>query len=358
MKNKTLLTILLLSISFTAFSTVFTVNNSGNSFSPANTTVILGDTINFDIANMHNVIEVSQTTWAANNNTPLSGGFSTPFGGGMVYTATLTVGTHYFVCSPHSSSGMKGMIIVQACTLPTTPTAISGDSAVCGSSTNTYTVNPVSGATDYTWTLPNGWSGTSTTNSITVTTNNTGGDLIVSANNSCGASGNKTLSITVNAVDTSVSKLNDSTLSANANGANYQWMNCSNNEIITGETNQVFQASINGDYAVIVTENGCIDTSSCHNIILTSTRINELSNSENIFIFPNPSNGHFQIIGSALQLNKNYKIEIYNIIGKKIYQSVIFGTNSDIDISKQAKGIYLLTINDGLNIYTNKIILK
>lgn len=358
MKSKILLTLILLSLSLTGFSTVWTVTNSGNTFSPANTTVTVGDTVNFTIATMHDVIEVTQATWNANGNTPLSGGFQTPFGGGMVYSATLTVGTHYFVCSPHAYLGMKGTIIVQPCTAPTTPTAISGDAAVCATSSNSYSVTAVTGATAYTWTLPSGWSGTSTTNSITAIASSTSGNITVSANNACGTSGDAMLTVSVNSVDTSVTQLNDSMLIANDSAATYQWINCSNNELIAGQTNQSFQAAANGNYAVIVTENGCSDTSSCYALNFTGVGISETNPAAFTLIYPNPSNGKFQISIDQLHFNSSSDIEISNLLGKVIYQSVITSPKTEVDLSSQAKGIYFLTMHDGQNIYTKKIILQ
>lgn len=80
---------------------------------------------------------------------------------------------------------------------PPAPGTISGTSAICEGSTNTYSVAAVSGATSYTWTLPSGWSGTSTTNSISTTASATSGNITVTANNSCGSSSAATLAITV-----------------------------------------------------------------------------------------------------------------------------------------------------------------
>jgi hypothetical protein len=76
----------------------------------------LGDDVNFVLESMHNAVEVSQTTWNANGNTPLPGGFSVALGGGSVSSAQLTVGTHWYVCSPHASLGMKDIIIVNTST--------------------------------------------------------------------------------------------------------------------------------------------------------------------------------------------------------------------------------------------------
>ncbi len=82
---------------------------------------------------------------------------------------------------------------------PATPTAVLGPDSVCASSTNnTYAVNPVNGATSYTWTLPNGWTGTSTTAVIVTTAGSTGGTISVTANNACGSSLAQTLVVTAN----------------------------------------------------------------------------------------------------------------------------------------------------------------
>ena len=112
MKTTFLTSLLLMSTFLTAFSATWTITNSGVTFTPSSVTIELGDSINFNISSMHNAAEVSQATWDANGNTPLPG-FSTPFGGGLVLPAKLTAGTHYYVCTPHASIGMKGIIIVQ-----------------------------------------------------------------------------------------------------------------------------------------------------------------------------------------------------------------------------------------------------
>ena len=95
-------------------STIVPVVDSGFTFSPQTITVNAGDTVNFSLASIHDVVEVSQATYAANGNTQLAGGFSAPFGGGFVFTAQLTTGTHWYVCQPHAAMGMKGRIIVQS----------------------------------------------------------------------------------------------------------------------------------------------------------------------------------------------------------------------------------------------------
>lgn len=111
-----LMLLMLLPATYSA-ATTHTVTNSGLTFSPSTLTINVGDTVVWNIGSNHNVVEVSQSTWNSNGNTPLSGGFTTPFGGGtVVFSST---GTHYFVCSPHASSGMKGTITVEQKTIRT-----------------------------------------------------------------------------------------------------------------------------------------------------------------------------------------------------------------------------------------------
>ena len=80
-----------------------------------------------------------------------------------------------------------------------TPGPISGNTTVCSSTTQTYSISPVAGATSYTWTLPGTWTGSSITNSISATTGASAGTISVTANSSCGSSPPQTLIITLSA---------------------------------------------------------------------------------------------------------------------------------------------------------------
>jgi len=111
-----LLSLLLILTGISGYSTTWTITNSGNTFSPATITITVGDDVNFNLEVIHNAVEVSQATWNANNSTALPGGFQTTFGGGLVPASQLGIGTHYYVCVPHASLGMKGIIIVQSTT--------------------------------------------------------------------------------------------------------------------------------------------------------------------------------------------------------------------------------------------------
>lgn len=109
--KKQLLTLLsIIFVGAQAFATQHVITNSGNNFVPNNITIALGDTVIFGISGLHNARQVSLATYTANDTVALPGGFETPYGGGMVIPTSL--GTMYYVCVPHASMGMKGIINV------------------------------------------------------------------------------------------------------------------------------------------------------------------------------------------------------------------------------------------------------
>lgn len=120
--KKIILFLLFATITLNAFSTTWQIVNSGITFSPSTLTIQQGDNVNFVLQSFHDAVEVSKSVWDANGNSPIIG-FSVPFGGGNVSAAQLTLGTHYYVCEPHASLGMKGQIIVQSATGLNVPTA-------------------------------------------------------------------------------------------------------------------------------------------------------------------------------------------------------------------------------------------
>ena len=103
------------------------------------------------------------------------------------------------VVTPTSGCGNGGSSTAYAVTVNQLPSAlgtISGATNLCNTNAQVYAVSAVNGATSYTWTLPNGWSGSSTTNSITATPTTTGGTITVKANNTCGSTTAQTLTVT------------------------------------------------------------------------------------------------------------------------------------------------------------------
>jgi len=112
-------------------------------------------------------------------------------------TVGSTGGTVSVTANNSCGASSPSPITVTVLSVPAQPGAITGNTTVCQGSSQNYSITAVSGATSYTWTLPSGWAGSSTTNSITATAGTTGGTISVKANNSCGSGNSKTLSVTV-----------------------------------------------------------------------------------------------------------------------------------------------------------------
>jgi len=106
------------------------------------------------------------------------------------------------------------------CTVPSQAGAISGNTTVTDGSSQTYSVGAVSGATSYTWILPSGWTGSSTSNSITTTAASAGGTISVKANNACGSGTPATLTVNVGTTSTNLA-LNKSVTVSSTESATY-----------------------------------------------------------------------------------------------------------------------------------------
>ncbi|MFK8038079.1 MAG: GEVED domain-containing protein [Crocinitomicaceae bacterium] len=145
----------------------------------------------------------------------------------------------------------------------------------------------------------------------------------------------------INKINTQVDQ-QENTLTVNSTvGSSYQWVDCDNNWIvIPNENSPTFIATENGNYAVIITNQNCIDTSDCFNIIgLSDDGVGSLE----VSVFPNPVKEYI-----TLDLNQNYSklnIEIYNELGQLVKQQNQKNTNTMvIDLSKLSKGVYHIRI--------------
>jgi len=73
-----------------------------------------------------------------------------------------------------------------------------------------------------------------------------------------------------------------------------------------------------------------------------------------INIYPNPSNGKFFVqMGNAFKVNT--KIEVFNVVGMKVFETVADMNKTVIDLSAMKHGVYYVRVDDGENILTQKI---
>lgn len=85
-------------------------------------------------------------------------------------------------------------------------------------------------------------------------------------------------------------------------------------------------------------------------VINTLTAVTETRHYNETTVYPNPSNGVFQLRIRNEELGIKGQIEVYNMLGEQIYISSFRGgvrrTEEDIDLSSQPAGIYMYCITD------------
>lgn len=107
----------------------------------------------------------------------------------------------------------------------------------------------------------------------------------------------------------------DSTITANNTNAAYQWLDCDNGySVLNGETNVSYTAYANGNYAVELTENGCVDTSACVGINIVGLLENSFT--DRISVYPNPTSGKLSIEFESVQ--EELSIRVFSFTGQEI----------------------------------------
>lgn len=155
------------------------------------------------------------------------------------------------------------------------------------------------------------------------------------------------LTLTMNFIDTTASKINDSTLRAGAFNANYQWINCDSMKVVTGATNREFEPARTGNYAVIVSNTNCIDTSACIFFEINDFDLPEIESPENHYsAWPNPSNGLVNLQSPAGLFGT--QMMLTDMQGRILKRTEIRTTEAYEFRLPEQSGIYLLhLIRDG-----------
>ena len=147
---------------------------------------------------------------------------------------------------------------------PSSPGSVFGNNNPCSGTTQLYYIGPIVPGPSYTWTLPAGWTGSSSTNIITATPSATSGNVSVASINACGSSAPISFPVTVipspASSITTIGQLDlcpgtSLTLLIPATGNAYQWFN--GTSPIAGATSNSYVATTAGNYSVEVTSGPC-----------------------------------------------------------------------------------------------------
>lgn len=220
---------------------------------------------------------------------------------------------------------------------------IYGTDSICPHITTLYGITPLPGVTAYTWTLPNGWTGTSDSASILVTTGITGGTIEVKASNSCDSLPVKSMNVYVYPFFVPVITVDSLNLGTASPYASYQWY--LNGQLITGATGSIYHVTQNGNYTVaVVSADGCTDTSEIYIVNNVTTGIKDADNIKTqIHIYPNPSIS-FINISSPVKVD----VIITTLEGRTLGA---YKNAKTISIKDLAAGIYLMRISDASGVF-------
>ena len=268
----------------------------------------------------------------------------------ICYGDTFRIGTHYHDTAGVFADTIKTSIHTDSLVVTTltvhplpTLTLTASQNTICSGSPVILSASGT--ATQFVWNTSATTASISVTPTLTTTYSVTGTDL-----NGCKTKGVK--QIMVNPLpDTSVTK-SGNILTANAAAATYQWINCASHMLISGAVNQTYSVNLNGNYAVIVTKNGCTDTSGCYGF---STGMTSYANSVQVDIYPNPTNGLFSVVTN---ITHPVQCNVYDISGKMVLSKSILHGTTDIDAGVLTEGVYNISLISKDGVINKRLIIS
>lgn len=183
------------------------------------------------------------------------------------------------------------------------------------------------------------------------TTSSTSGvhtSVLQSVVSGCDSTVETTLNV-VTALDTSITQ-NSGTLTANATGVSYQWINCETNAAISGANQQSFTPNDPGEYALVLSSGSCADTSACFTIEASST----INKTQSTFEFyPNPASDVIHI--SSID---DFQVILTDLSGKKLKTGKSKGSKITLSIADLSVGTYLVTVKSLVGVEVVRLVKK
>lgn len=174
----------------------------------------------------------------------------------------------------------------------------------------------------------------------TYTTSNNTAQFVISNGSANGCDSIITLNLTITPVALApITETEIGTLElATTAGYQYQWINCTTNQIIPNETSAVFTASENGSYAVIVTNAAnCTDTSACFTVDQLGMNEHSLSG---ITLYPNPTTGQLFIEG----ITGDASVEVYDLNGKLLLTEKNMSPEGSLSLEALSGKVFMIKI--------------
>lgn len=94
----------------------------------------------------------------------------------------------------------------------------------------------------------------------------------------------------------------------------------------------------------------CIKSDS---VITQPVAVKNIASATLVNVYPNPNNGAF-----TLALNNTTNVSIYNVMGEVVYTAIHTATTQTIQLNNVANGTYIVQVNTGATIYTQKLFIN
>lgn len=258
------------------------------------------------------------------------------------------------ISQPTFASVYTNTVSILVLIVPDAAGPITGNTEVCqGSNGIVYFIDPVANASDYIWSLPDGATGSSTTNSITVDfgANAISGNISVSGFAFGGCVGIPSfLPVVVKAQPATPAITSDGDALHSDAAEGNQWYD--QNGAIAGATDQDFLALEDGQYYVIVSVGGCASLpSNVIDLVVTATQGPGRENS--IYIYPNPVSNqlHIEYPGNTLLS----PLIIRNAIGVKTLESEMTD-KAIIETHTMTPGVYYIQLGEKGNVIVRRFV--
>ncbi len=243
---------------------------------------------------------------------------------------------------------MNDMWRFSTCFILGTGSDISGNDTICRETVQTYSIPSITNAESYTWEIPADWTGSSTTNTITVTAGTTGGTISVRATNYCDSGDVRTLDVFIPPANQVMIEVDSYTLATSRAFVTYQWY--LNGDSIPGATDSFLVVDQNGDYVVAVTDiYGCGDSSRVY--IVNNVSVPAVDGNEaRVSVYPNPARAAVYV-----RTTTPAAVVLRSLDGRTVLRQSSAGT---VDISGLAAGVYLIQVtgSDGRLLHMEKLV--
>jgi hypothetical protein len=123
---------------------------------------------------------------------------------------------------------------------------------------------------------------------------------------------------------------------------------------VAGATGNTYTTTANGTYTVAVTSSGC-GSGISNAVNITTTGLKEEITALEVMVYPNPSNGIFNLIfpkGQACE------IVVTELSGKEVLRQRAKEASIQVNLGKAAKGLYLLKLESGGKAALRKLIVE